>query len=68
MTLRQYELSSDGSELVCWLPIDARLKVGAKLTLKEIPGIIWLIDKVYETEMSHEALHFIRGWKVGGIL
>ncbi len=68
IVFKQYELNSEESTLICWLPADDRLKYGARLTLKGIPDIIWTITGRYDTALMGADLNFIRGWKVGGIL
>ncbi|HEX6276022.1 MAG TPA: hypothetical protein VFZ53_23440 [Polyangiaceae bacterium] len=62
---RQFELTTeDGATLVCWIEDEPRLKVGAWLTLKEIPGVRWRIEKAYNFKALH---HQTRRWKVGGL-
>ena len=42
----QVELSRGTSTLVTWLPNDPRIKVGAFVTMKDVPGK-YRIDQVY---------------------
>lgn len=60
-----FEVPDRDSELTCWLPVDSRVKVGAKLTLKELPGITWQVGVVYATVV--DAAHLNRRWRVGGL-
>lgn len=53
------------SELTCWLPVDPRVKIGAQLELKELPGIIWDVKVIYSTVLDHDQLN--RRWRVGGL-
>jgi hypothetical protein len=66
--IRQFELIdyNDNSRLVCWLPNDKRLKVGSRITLKEIPKRDWIVNRVYRTVKDYAELN--RRWRVGGLL
>jgi hypothetical protein len=68
--LRQYELHdfNDSSRLICWLPIDRRIRVGTRLTLKEIPKRDWIVMRAYKTERTSSDMDFSRKWSVGGLL
>lgn len=62
MLRRQYELVEDGGSavMIVWLPVDSRLKRNARITLKEIPDVVWKVTEVFATEMGEEYFH--RKW------
>jgi hypothetical protein len=66
--LRQYELfdANTNSRLVCWLPIDPRVKKGTRLTLKGI-ATDWIVMRIYKTERTANDIEFSKRWKVGGL-
>ena len=67
--MKQYELRDEaGSILVCWLPYDARVKIGVRVTLKGLPNRRWIVNTIYTLTQSISELEFRRSWKVGGIL
>lgn len=53
--LVQCQLSSGNSRLVCNLPMDSRLKVGVKVTLKdsEDPDQYWTVDHIGQPVRKH---------------
>jgi hypothetical protein len=58
--IRQFELrDTDGTTLVCWLPVDIRVHRGSRIELKELPGRIWTVTDVYG---AHVATDVKRGW------
>jgi hypothetical protein len=67
MKIRQHELydANSHSRLMCWLPVDSRLKRGVIVTLKEIPRRDWIVMRVYKTEKDDGDLN--RRWRVGGL-
>ncbi len=65
MDYRQTHLISGSTHLVCWLPINRRVRPGTRLTLKKEPGT-WTVKEVYGTVLPRAALE--RGWRVGGML
>ena len=60
----QVQLSQDKKILVCWIPVDKRVSVGVRLTLKGLEGW-WLVDEMYSTIKTKDKLH--QDWKVGGL-
>lgn len=61
---RQVILWADNTELVCWIPNDDRVRKGSKITLKEIPDVVWLVKEMYD----HTAQESPRKtWRVGGL-
>lgn len=60
--LKQYELKDPESEstMVCWLEHDPRVKLHSMLSLKEIPGVLWVVAKIYEGERNRSDIK--RGW------
>jgi hypothetical protein len=60
--LKQYELlePESDSRMVCWLPIDPRVKLFSTLTLKDIPGRVWTVTKIYDAVKSRDDIK--RGW------
>ena len=66
MMRNQVELHSENSsKLVVWLDVDPRVKLGTRLTLKEIPNIYWVVTTLYNTKVDERYFH--RKWNVGGI-
>lgn len=61
---RQVGLISGSVRLVCWLPVDGRIRPGTRLSLKKEPGT-WTVEEVYGTVLPRAALE--RGWRVGGM-
>ena len=43
---KQVLLIHDNRHLTCWLPVDGRVKVGVRLTLKGMPEI-WKVVAIY---------------------
>lgn len=67
MLMRQYELrSDDGEKLLTWLPTDAKLYEGSRLTLKEYPETVWYVTKRYGLVKRKKAIN--RNWNVGGVI
>lgn len=64
-TWRQCELIAEGdSHLVCWIEDGPALEPGTRLTLKEIPDVVWTIVHAYKgTRTDHPR----RTWNVGGL-
>lgn len=67
MRLNQVELydANCQSRLVCWLPVDSRIKRRAILTLKEIPDRDWIVLRVFKTQIEDADMN--RRWSVGGL-
>lgn len=63
MQIVQTELASGSNRMICWLPRDPRVKVGAVISLAK-SDTRWRVLKQYGT-LEHDALH--RDWKVGGL-
>jgi hypothetical protein len=63
MDYRQVELVSEDTHMVCWLEDEPRIKVGAYLTLKDIPNVTWQIIRAYNKQPEHQR----RTWRVGGL-
>lgn len=65
--LRQFELRDDASDtrLVCWLPDDGRVVIGATLTLKETGDTIWRVAIRYGMTKAPDEIP--RAWRVGGL-
>lgn len=61
----QVELSQDKKVLVCWIPVDKRVKTGVKLTLKGLDGW-WRVNEMYFILQSRDNIN--RDWKVGGLI
>lgn len=59
LMLRQYELHSDDRAMVCWLPVDRRVRIGARITLKDQPHTVWSVTAVYD---AHPITDIMRGW------
>lgn len=65
MTYNQVELTNGASKLICWLELDGRVRAGTRLTLKEIPDVIWKVAAVYYKAVLHQSPRST--WKVGGL-
>jgi hypothetical protein len=61
---RQCELSAANTRLVCWLDEQPKLRVGAVVTLKEIPETKWTVQWISEMVADQ---HQRRTWRVGGV-
>ena len=59
----QVRLLQDNKELVCWIPVDKRVKLGVRLTLKGLDGW-WDVDRMYSTVDAKPH----QDWKVGGLI
>lgn len=64
MKIVQVHLADDKKHMTCWLPADARLKVGTVLTLKNIEGK-YTVKEIYSTVMEQYEIN--RKWDVGGL-
>lgn len=64
----QYRLREVGgsAEVFCWLPIEARIGIGTRLTLKETGEREWLVKDIYR-EVKVERAGLRKPWKVGGL-
>lgn len=51
--------------LVCWVEDDPRIVKDAKITLKDFPDVMWLVDKVFDVVLDSKELY--KPWRVGGI-
>jgi len=65
--MRQFELQAGATYLVCWLDDDARLKEGARLTVKETDERVWTVRKRYRVTRDVNAITEGRKWRVGGL-
>ena len=61
----QVRLQQGGMVLVCWIPVDKRVKHGVKLTLKDGPEGWWEVLEVYTTQKPVDQIR--KTWKVGGL-
>ena len=59
----QVRLLQHHKELVCWIPVDKRVKLGVRITLKGLDGW-WNVDKMYSITDSKPH----QDWKVGGLI
>lgn len=56
--LVQTRLQHQNNQMVAWLPVDSRVKVGSRISLKNEP-IIWEVKEQYSTAQSDDLQ---RGW------
>jgi hypothetical protein len=63
MEIRQTELASGNSKMVCWLPRDPRVKVGTVISLAKGEKR-WRVLKQYTVAEFQDVK---RDWKVGGL-
>lgn len=66
---RQYDLKSEDLRLTCWLAVDPRLKVGARLKLHDTtghphPARWWTITNVSQVHLPSPP---DTRWRVGGL-
>lgn len=61
---RQLELRADQSKLMCWVEDDRRLRPHVRITLKEIPKVVWEIAWMSEITITQ---HPRKTWRVGGL-
>jgi hypothetical protein len=66
MKITQVELFDGNDRIVCWLPVDSKmkLKVGMRLTLQDTFEKVWTIGEIFST-MDHYEIN--RKWDVGGL-
>ena len=62
---RQVQLSQDNKILVCWIPVDKRIGIGTKITLKGLDGW-WVVDEMYAATKPKDTIN--QDWKVGGLI
>lgn len=62
MNRKQYKLydPQTQSTMLCWLDADAKLKVGIRVTLKDIPDTQWLVVTAYDLVVDDKYFH--RKW------
>ncbi len=60
----QVKLTQDLKVLVCWIPVDKRVKTGVRLTLKGLDGW-WSVKEIYSKKLNRKP-H--QDWKVGGLV
>lgn len=65
MDYRQVQLleEDERSVLICWLPVDRRVRKGVKLTLKEMPSRLWTVRWVGKEIRTETDLH--KRWDIG---
>ena len=61
----QVKLSQDTKILICWIPINKRVRIDTKLTLKGLDGW-WNVDEMYSIIKPKDRIY--RDWKVGGLI
>lgn len=64
-TMVQVDLTSLDTSMTCWIAHDPDILVGTELSLYEITGVQWIIQKVYSRMRSKDYIH--HGWHVGGM-
>lgn len=64
MKMRQVTLIGEsGNTITTWLPAEARVKPGARLTISaDDYQQTWQVAVVYETQMDQETLHKQQKW------
>lgn len=57
-------ISEDGEKLTMttWLDVQPKLKQGARIRLKDMPGIVWEVRELYDDEREASDFDWHRKW------